>query len=73
MSASLYHKLKDYTEENIYPFHMPGHKRNRCISMDSGQLDIAMDITEITGFDNLHDAQGVIDEAQKKICCLVWG
>lgn len=70
MSASLYHKLKDYTEENIYPFHMPGHKRNRCISMDSGQLNIAMDITEITGFDNLHDAQGVIDEAQKKYAAL---
>ena len=24
----LYQKLKEYHQKNIYPFHMPGHKRN---------------------------------------------
>lgn len=61
---SLYEQLKDYGQSDVYPFHMPGHKRNPEF-LDFGQT-VKMDITEIDGFDNMHHAQGIIDTAQKR-------
>lgn len=55
-------KLKSYGKSNIYPFHMPGHKRRRVDDVDPYQIDI----TEIEGFDNLHSASGIIKEAEKR-------
>lgn len=46
--------------EGVYPFHMPGHKRQK--QWLEGLTDT--DITEITGADNLHAPAGVIGEAQ---------
>ena len=47
----LIHKLKEYAGSDMYPFHMPGHKRTG----DMGFPDpFTMDITEVDGFDNLH-------------------
>ncbi len=54
-------KLLENAESDIYPFHMPGHKR-RLTACDSYKIDI----TEIDGFDNLHHAQGILREAQEK-------
>lgn len=60
----LFDKLKNYSESGIYPFHMPGHKRN---SIDSSNLiPYDLDLTEIYDFDNLHDANGCIKEIAKK-------
>ena len=56
----LYQKLKAYAQSNIYPWHMPGHKR---IPLDDGN-PYEIDITEIDGFDNLHGAKGILAEAQ---------
>ncbi|HHX20549.1 MAG TPA: decarboxylase, partial [Clostridiales bacterium] len=39
--------------------HMPGHKRNE-IAPYLMALGAALDITEIEGFDNLHQPQGVL-------------
>lgn len=50
---SLLEKLKEHT---AVPYHMPGHKR-RAIAKG---LPYYIDITEINGFDNLHDMQGVL-------------
>src|SRR5690554_2675177 len=51
--------------ENLTRLHMPGHKgRNPFPGMMEGNY--RMDITEIPGSDNLHHAQGMILEAQKK-------
>lgn len=53
-----------YAEGNIYPYHMPGHKRQRW-----GELPEAMfktDITEIEGFDNLHQPEGILLELQRE-------
>ena len=61
---NLYERLKLYGQSEVYPFHMPGHKRNPEF-LDFGQT-VKMDITEIDGFDNMHHAQGIIDEAQKR-------
>lgn len=55
--------LYEYSRTDFYPFHMPGHKRQ----MSAGFLEnsYAADITEITDFDNLHHAQGILKENQE--------
>ena len=53
----LIHKLKEYAGSDMYPFHMPGHKRTG----DMGFPDpFTMDITEVDGFDNLHHPEGIL-------------
>ncbi|MDD3570065.1 MAG: aminotransferase class V-fold PLP-dependent enzyme [Lachnospiraceae bacterium] len=69
MNAPLFEKLNTYKDSDVYPFHMPGHKMGRGIDIKDV---FAMDITEIDGFDNLHHAEGVIDEAQK-MCAKTFG
>ena len=58
----LYDELVRYCGADAYPFHMPGHKRRL------GQLNdpFSFDITEIDGFDNLHHAEGILLEAEKR-------
>lgn len=57
-------KIKDalieYSHQDYYPFHMPGHKQNEMGDWMSYQTDI----TEISGFDNLHHPTGLLKEAQ---------
>lgn len=58
--GKLYDKLMELEYEDILPMHMPGSKRNsELMSMTD---PVKMDITEITGFDNLHNATGIIKE-----------
>lgn len=64
----LYKELKNYSQTDYYPFHMPGHKRNP--STVEGNFPFDMDITEINGFDNLHHAEGIIKRAQKSMAQL---
>lgn len=59
---SLYQALSDYAASGFYPCHMPGHKRNPACSEMADYHKI--DITEIDGFDNLHQAEGILKEAQ---------
>ena len=61
---NLYNKLIELSESSQYPFHMPGHKRN----IDSTPLKGAFrcDITEIDDFDNLHDEEGIILQAEER-------
>ena len=61
MNTPLYNALKQYFENNIRSFHMPGHKNGNYLPIN--EL-VNMDITEIEGLDNLHCPQGVINEAQ---------
>lgn len=69
MSERLNKKLTELRENGLYPLHMPGHKRN-IAENDSfaGRLKNAYetDITEIDGFDNLHDAKDLIKDAEKR-------
>ena len=60
----LYDKLKSYKESGIYPFHMPGHKRIDVAN--DGLLPYNIDLTEIDGFDNLHNACRCIREVEIK-------
>ena len=57
--GELFDKLTNYGNSGIYPFHMPGHKRN--LKIDPLLDEIAkVDITEITGFDDLHHPEEMI-------------
>ena len=63
--------LKENRDSKLYPFHMPGHKRS--LADDDLLLSIyGIDITETEGFDNLHDAHGIIKEAEER-CALLFG
>lgn len=66
MSQMLDQALMKYGTSDMYPFHMPGHKRhNMGISDPYG-----IDITEVHGFDNLHDPHGMIQEAMDRLAGL---
>ncbi len=64
----LYDKLISYREEDYYPFHMPGHKRNTKLCQMSNPYSI--DITEIEGFDNLHQAEGILIQLSQRLSLL---
>lgn len=48
-------KLEEYSKAGYVPMHMPGGKRNTEYASTS-----ELDITEIDGFDNMHNADGII-------------
>ncbi len=61
--ARLADLLQEYGQSDYYPLHMPGHKRRLY-----GQLPqelVKMDITEIEGFDNLHQPEGILKRMQE--------
>lgn len=60
---NLYQYLKEYSKE-IYPMHMPGHKRNFSIVGETPLKEI--DVTEVEGTDDLHDPEGIILKSMEK-------
>ncbi len=61
----LYDELKKYSKTDMYPMHMPGHKRNKDIV---NMIDpYSIDITEIDGFDDMHHQRGLIKH-YRQIC-----
>lgn len=60
--ASLAELLCEHDKNRIVPFHMPGHKRADFDFLNGAQK---IDITEIEGFDNLNDANGIILQSEK--------
>lgn len=60
--SDLYKNLIEYSNGDYYPFHMPGHKRN----IEDGVSPFSYDITEIDGFDNLHNPQGILKIAMEE-------
>ena len=60
--GELHNKLENYGNSCIYPFHMPGHKRQTNAVFNPYKVDI----TEVEGFDNLHHAEGILLEAQDR-------
>lgn len=63
MKQKLYEKLDELARSDIYPFHMPGHKRQL---KEKPFDEIAkIDITEITDFDDLHEPEGILKEEQE--------
>lgn len=60
---NLYEKLKKNATDGLYPMCMPGHKRNPKWQM---QNPYSLDITEIEGFDNLHDPEGILLDLEER-------
>ncbi len=54
--------LKEYSKSDMYPFHMPGHKRNVC-----GVEAYSIDMTEVEGVDDLHDPEDVLLYEQQRL------
>lgn len=65
-------KLKDYTASDVLPMHMPGHKRMVERFPWLAELGCGLDITEIDGFDNLNDPQGLFRDLELRAARL-WG
>jgi arginine decarboxylase len=61
----LYDKLVLYCNKDYYPMHMPGHKRNTGLLPMGNPYGI--DITEIYGFDNLHQPEGILKALCERI------
>ena len=61
---NLQKELEKYYNENYLPMHMPGHKRN--LDLLGVKLPYNIVITEITGFDDLHHAEGIIKNIEEK-------
>lgn len=65
MDAPLFEKLQKHSQSGAQVFAMPGHKGRGLFAWDW-----RMDVTELFGLDNLHQAQGVIAQAQEKAAAL---
>lgn len=64
----LYDKLYEYSKDDYYPMHMPGHKRNT--QMMHMVNPYRLDITEIDDFDNLHQPEGILKELAQRLSML---
>lgn len=60
----LVQQLRDYSASDYYPFHMPGHKRNTELGKEYNN-PFEIDITEISGFDNLHHPEGILKRSME--------
>lgn len=59
--GELLDKLTEYVSNDYYPFHMPGHKRH----VDWKENPYHYDITEIDGFDDLHNPTDILAKLNK--------
>lgn len=69
---TLFQKLKEY-HNTMLPMHMPGHKRNLALSGTDGYLAALCadcDITEIAGFDNLAEPEGIFLSLKERAAAL---
>jgi arginine decarboxylase len=60
-STPIFTKMLEYRAQNPVRFHVPGHKGRTSPDLPF----YALDLTEITGLDDLHQPSGVIREAQQ--------
>ena len=61
---TLLDRLAAYSETDMLPMHMPGHKRKETFGYLK-TLNAHLDITEITGFDDLHSPTGILKEGME--------
>ncbi|WP_232698990.1 aminotransferase class I/II-fold pyridoxal phosphate-dependent enzyme [Brevibacillus daliensis] len=67
-TAPLYEALKRHTASKPHSFHVPGHKMGQSFDQESKAFFhnyLSIDMTEITGLDDLHQPEGVIAQAQE--------
>jgi arginine decarboxylase len=68
-NTPLFTKLKEYAHSNPLPFHIPGHKKGKGMDEEFRQFigmnALSIDLINIEPLDDLHQPQGIIDQAQK--------
>lgn len=62
---SLLQMLSEYADTDTLALHMPGHKRKIEQAEYLKLLAAHLDITEIPGFDDLHDADGILKNSME--------
>lgn len=72
MDDGLLGMLERYAAQGVWAMHMPGHKRAFGASRYLDALGARLDITEIDGFDNLHEPSGILKDAMARAAAL-WG
>ncbi|MDR0951340.1 MAG: aminotransferase class I/II-fold pyridoxal phosphate-dependent enzyme [Oscillospiraceae bacterium] len=70
--TTLFSALEQLSNSRAVTLHMPGHKRNAAGVQFLEKLGAAYDITELEGFDNLHEPRGILKEAERRAAAL-WG
>ncbi|MCR4896251.1 MAG: ornithine decarboxylase, partial [Lachnospiraceae bacterium] len=65
---TLFEELTEYSESNILPCHMPGHKRKSFGDLPEDFVKI--DLTEVEGTDNLHEPSGILKDAEDRAALL---
>ncbi|MBO5564686.1 MAG: hypothetical protein J5935_03625 [Lachnospiraceae bacterium] len=66
-SDSLHADLQAYLQKDLYPLHMPGHKRRFSCA---GALPFDLDLTEVPGTDDLHEAQDILKASMERTAAL---
>ncbi|MDQ0258006.1 arginine/lysine/ornithine decarboxylase [Evansella vedderi] len=64
----LFNKLQEHARKGTTSFHVPGHKNGTAFHINGENIYksiLKMDVTEITGMDDLHNPAGVIQKAQQ--------
>lgn len=70
--APLVNLLKEYVKKDPVRFHMPGHKGKFIFSLQKllSENLYKFDVTEIPGFDNLHQPEGILKQSQRNLASL---
>lgn len=66
MQKHIFQKLNELNKKNIYPFHMPGHKRNPKFLKEIKNF-IDLDFTELDETDNMHNPKNIIKLAKENL------
>lgn len=61
--------LERLAASDVYPYHMPGHKRRARADSILERVE-AYDITELPGFDDLHGSTGILRDIQARAASL---
>ncbi|WLR50883.1 aminotransferase class I/II-fold pyridoxal phosphate-dependent enzyme [Bacillus tianshenii] len=64
----LYEALVSHAKQHTSSFHVPGHKSGQAFPNEAAEFFrkiLHIDLTEITGMDDLHAPEGIIEEAQQ--------
>lgn len=64
----LYHALLEFHKKHPISFHVPGHKNGHVFpaeAKDVFQSILKIDVTELTGLDDLHAPDGIIADAER--------
>jgi arginine/lysine/ornithine decarboxylase len=66
LKTPLYQALVEHARKKPVSFHVPGHKYGSIFEPTANifQQILQIDVTELTGLDDLHSPEGVIDEAE---------